>query len=231
MERTGVDRRNVGQAVLGLVLVVGGVTALLDRLGVVDVDWGWVWSHAWPVAIIAVGLITLVSSPRAPVGPLLITGLGVILLISSLGSFDVDVWSLLWPVVVIAIGIAVISGGRRTGSAGAASTDATISAFAFWWGATPRTASQDFRGGSLTAIMGGVEADLRQAWIVGRAGLSVFTFWGGVEVKVPVGWRVEVSGLPLLGGWDDKTVAPVDPDAPVLHVNAVCVMGGLEIKN
>jgi hypothetical protein len=228
METSGAGRRNVAQAVLGLVLVLGGVTALLDRFDVIDVDWGWVWGNAWPIVIIAVGVVALIASPRAPIGPLLLTGLGAILLVAQLDSVHVNVWGLVWPVIVIVVGIAILSGGRRNAGA---SSDATVSAFAFWWGATPRTVSQEFRGGSLTAIMGGVEADLRQAGIVGRADLAVFTLWGGVEVKVPPGWRVEVGGLPLLGGWENKTVAPEDPYAPVLHVNAVCVMGGVEIKH
>ncbi|HEY0187826.1 MAG TPA: DUF5668 domain-containing protein [Cellulomonas sp.] len=228
METAQASRRNVAQGLLGLVLVAGGVTALLDRMGVIDVDWSWWWAHAWPVLLIAVGVVTLIASPRAPIGPLLITGVGAVLLLASLDQVRVNAWGLVWPVLLIAAGIAVLSGGR---GAAAADAGATISAFAFWWGATPRTASQEFRGGSLTAIMGGVEADLQQAGIVGRAELAVFTFWGGVEITVPPGWRVEVGGLPLLGGWENRTEAPPTLDAPVLHVNAVCLMGGVEIKS
>jgi hypothetical protein len=42
-----------------------------------------------------------------------------------------------------------------------------------------------------------------------------------------------MSGLPLLGGFDDKTSGdgPPDPDAPVLHVAATAILGGVEVKN
>jgi hypothetical protein len=227
METSG-DRRNVAQAVLGLVLVVGGVTALLDRLGVIDVDWGWIWSHGWPVVIIAVGVAALLTTPRAPVGPLAIIALGALLLIAQLDGVDLDVWGVLWPLAVIIVGIAIISGGRRRSPG---DQDTTISAFVFWWGTERKPRTQDFQGGSLTAIMGGIEVDLRQAWVQQRAQIAVFAMMGGVEIKVPAGWRVEVRGLPILGGWDDKTTPPLDPDAPVLRVDATCVMGGMEIKN
>lgn len=222
------DRRNVAQAVVGLVLVVGGVAALLDRLGVVDIDWGWVWGHGWPVVIIAVGVAALISTPRAPAGPLAIIALGTLLLIAQLPGVDLDVWGVLWPLAVIVVGIAIISGGRArpTGD-----QDTAISAFVFWWGTERKPRTQDFQGGSLTAIMGGIEVDLRKAWIQQRAQIAVFAMMGGIEIKVPEGWRVEVHGLPILGGWDDKTTPPLDPDAPVLRVDATCIMGGMEIKN
>ena len=50
---------------------------------------------------------------------------------------------------------------------------------------------------------------------------------------VPRGWRISVRSTPIFGGLEDKTdhtVAP-DDDAPVLHVDAVCVFGGVEIKH
>ena len=33
----------------------------------------------------------------------------------------------------------------------------------------------------------------------------------------------QVSGLPLLGGWEDKTVRPLDPGAPelIVHVTSI----------
>ena len=79
--------------------------------------------------------------------------------------------------------------------------------------------------------MGGIEVDLREADIQGRADISIFTFWGGVEIKVPPTWRVTVRGLPLLGGWDDKTLEPADPNAPELVVHVTTIMAGAEVRN
>lgn len=225
---TSPDRRNLAQALLGLALVLAGGVALLDRLDVIDVDWGWVWSHGWPAVIIAVGIAALISTPRAPAGPLVLIALGALLLVAQLPGVDLDVWGLLLPFALIVVGVAVIVGGWNRSRV---SDDSSISAFVFWWGTDRKPQSQDFRGGSLTAIMGGIDVNLRHAWIQQEARMSVFALMGGVDIKVPAGWRVEVRGLPLLGGWDDKTTPPLDLDAPVLRVNATCVMGGLEVKN
>ena len=61
--------------------------------------------------------------------------------------------------------------------------DKTVNSAVIWWGSERRTTSQDFRGGSLSAIMGGISADLRQADIVDHAEISVFVVWGGVDIK------------------------------------------------
>jgi hypothetical protein len=54
-------------------------------------------------------------------------------------------------------------------------------------------------------------------------------------VRVPSHWQVEVSGTPVLGGIEyrleenkSETVA-ISPDAPILHINATAVLGGIEI--
>ena len=107
----------------------------------------------------------------------------------------------------------------------------TINSAVIWWGSERRTRSQNFRGGSLSAIMGGIAVDLRQAGLTDRADISVFVLFGGVEIKVPPTWRVRVSGLPLVGGWDDSTQPPADPHAPELNVHVTSIMGGAEIKN
>ncbi len=98
-------------------------------------------------------------------------------------------------------------------------------------GLVRRCVSQNFQGGSLTAIMGGCEVDLRGASIAsGRAVLDCFALWGGIEVKVPEDWSVVVQGTPLLGAFEDKT-AKSGASAKVLLVQGAAVMGGVEIKN
>jgi hypothetical protein len=108
----------------------------------------------------------------------------------------------------------------------------TVSAFAMLGGVRRRSVSQDFRGGDLTAIMGGCELDLRQAAIAGgEAVLETFAFWGGIEIKVPQDWTVLVQGTPLLGSYDDKTLHAGGDGRQVLVVRGTAIMGGVEVKN
>jgi len=84
------------------------------------------------------------------------------------------------------------------------------------------------------ATMGGVELDLREATLAGVTEVQAFAFWGAVEVLVPPGVRVECNGLGLMGGFeqgDDTGAAGVlGPDAPILRMTGVAIMGGVEVK-
>ena len=218
------DRRPPVQVFLGVLIVAVGVVALLIQLDVIALDLGQLFADWWPLIIIGVGLAALISVPRAWVGPSVIIAVGVFFLLRTLDVIDVNFWEL-WPVAVILVGLSLLTSfGRRT------SEEDTINSTVIWWGSERRTRSQQFKGGSLTAIMGGIEVDLREANIVDKAEIAVFALWGGVEVKVPPTWRVHVSGLPLLGGWDDKTTLPLEDGAPELVVHVTAIMGGAEIK-
>ncbi len=220
------QRRPTGQVLLGVLVVAVGVALLLDRTGVVDLDPGALASTWWPLVVIALGVVSALVVPRAWFGPAVVTAVGAILLLERLDVVEPGVWSALWPLAVVAVGLGIL---LRAGSAGGDADHVT--SFAFWWGAEPRTRSQRFTGASLTAIMGGISLDLREADVVGTARIDVFVFWGGVDIRVPRTWRVRTSGLPLLGGWEDKTVPPPEPDAPLLDVRIVSLMGGAEVRH
>ena len=211
---------------LGFVLLLVGVAALLGQLGVVHVSLASLISTWWPMVIVAVGLAALVSVPRAWTGPTVVIVIGVFFQLDTLGVVRVRVWDLAWPIAIILVGVALLT---RTGTA---RTDAKrINSAVVCWGSERRTRSQDFRGGSLSAIMGGIGVDLREAGIVERAEISVLVLWGGVKITVPPTWRVRVNGLPLLGGWDNKTARPLEPGAPELVVHVTAIMGGAELTN
>ena len=107
-------------------------------------------------------------------------------------------------------------------------------------GITDRNVSQDFRGGRLTAFLGGVSVDLRQAEIVERpARIHVSAILGGVEISVPQHWNVKKHVRPIAGGVDDRRPpvrhsddddAPLD-NAPDLVVTGSVLLGGLLIRD
>ena len=106
------------------------------------------------------------------------------------------------------------SGRGCAGGAAAAerSTDAnsTISGVAVLGGGHRGNNSRSFRGGELTAVMGGCEIDLRQAAIEGEAVIDVFALWGGIEIRVPEDWtrrRAGHAGARRLRGQDAAAAA------------------------
>jgi hypothetical protein len=100
-----------------------------------------------------------------------------------------------------------------------------------------KRASSDnpFRGGEMTAFMGGCVLDLRQATIApGEAPvINLLAVMAGHEIWVPPGWVVSCEVVPLLGGIDDKRLPPLEPlpeTAPRLRLKGVVLMSGVVIK-
>lgn len=115
-----------------------------------------------------------------------------------------------------------------------AARDSVLSEFALMGGGELVVHSQDFRGGEVTAIMGGFEIDLRGAQIQGdSATIEIFTLFGGIEFKVPQEWHVVLQGTPLLGMFSNTAKPLPETSAPrkTLILKGAAIMGGVEVKN
>jgi predicted membrane protein len=216
---------NWGRLFFGALIVAVGAILLLDNADVVDA--GEVFSTWWPAIVILAGILTFAANPRHWPVALIITLAGVAWLLSNLDI--VDLGDIIFPAVIILIGILVIFGrglGTRTEAGD------SVNSFNMFSGSEIASHSKEFKGGSVTAIFGGAEVDLRDAMPVADARLDVFTAFGGVEIRVPEGWQVSVKGLPLFGGIDNITAKEQLPEnATLLPVNATALFGGIEIKH
>ncbi len=221
-------RISTPKLILGLAVVAAGVLFTLDNLDLVDADDFFLY---WPVALILIGVTQIFGASRQQaVWGWILTAAGVWFLLYNLEIVDVEPWVFFWPAILLLIGINLILGALRRSAP--VEEDSAVNGFAFWSGLERKFASQDFRGGDLTAIMGGCEIDLRQAKITGEPpALHVFAFWGGIDVKVPKEWRVDFRVLPLLGGASDETTSPDNAQAPTLVVKGMAIMGGVCVEN
>ncbi len=220
------------RVLIGLALIVMGVLFTLDNFGFDDV-WDLFWFYGWPALLIVVGLSKLLGSGGRGVG-LMIVAVGVLLLLGDdrLGILRFEFWDLL-PVAFVVIGLSVLWRGlfgRR--NADVTPEDAkVINSVAVMGGSRRTTATDDFQGGDLVAVMGGVEIDLSRASIGPQAAvIDAFAMWGGVEIKVPRDWQVTSQGLPLLGAFEDNTEPPADPRGRLI-LKGFAIMGGVEVKN
>jgi hypothetical protein len=83
------------------------------------------------------------------------------------------------------------------------------------------------------AVMGGCVIDLREA-ILPADGLRInaVAVMGGMEITVPEGMDVVVTGVSIMGGRSVNLAdVPRRPDLPTLHIHAVAVMGGFDIRS
>lgn len=216
---------NWGRLFFGLLIVAVGSVLLLDNGGVLDA--GEIFSTWWPAVVVLAGVLTFAANPRHWPVALIITGIGLAFLLSNLDI--VDIGNIVIPAAIILVGLLVIF-GRGLGSRTEAGD--RVNSFNVFSGSEIASHSKQFQGGSISAVFGGAEVDLRDAVPAPDAELDVFTAFGGVEVTVPEGWHVAVRGLPLFGGIENVTAKEQVPaDAPTLAVNATVLFGGLEIKH
>jgi predicted membrane protein len=229
--------RASSQVVLGLLVVGMGVLFLLDNLDILN------FRHAigfWPLAFIVAGCVALFGNGTRSgrsgnyMGGVLIA-VGLLMIVSRMGYFTIS-WGTLWPLVMIALGGLVLyrslGPGRvaREGVAAGASPDNVVDIVAVLGGFERRVGTQDFRGGEITAVMGGCALDLRDASIVKEAVINIFTVWGGINIKVPPDWTVVLNGTPVMGGFAEKTARP--PDASKrLVITGYAIMGGVDVRN
>lgn len=115
-----------------------------------------------------------------------------------------------------------------------------ISMFSVWSSTRRTSSSTAFRGGDITAIMGGAQLDLRVAKIpAGQdAVLDITAVMGGVEIFVPAHWEVSTPVLPFMGAVEDERLPPIQQDQSSaraasgrLVIRGFVMMGGVTIKS
>jgi predicted membrane protein len=232
MMEPGIDRgpRFTPQLLTGMIIIVVGVLFTLDNLALIDAHR---YVRFWPSALILVGVLKIWQA-RAGGGAFA----GFLFVIAGawllLDAFRIVTISLvdLWPLLLVFFGASLVWRGVR-GPSERAGTDghSTISALAVLGGVHRGSNSRAFRGGDLTAIMGGCDIDLRQAAIDGDAVIDVFALWGGIEIKVPEEWTIASRVVPVLGGFEDKTRPQRGAVAHRLLIRGFAIMGGIEVKN
>jgi predicted membrane protein len=232
---TSQNARAGSQVVIGLLVVAFGVLFLLDNLNIIYLR------HViffWPLAFVASGLVALCSDgPRSGrVTGIVLIVIGLAMTLNRLGYVFIS-WRTFWPLVMIGLGGLILYrtvGRGRTAhptlSKDGVSAENLVDITAILGGFERRVSAPDFRGGEITAIMGGCALDLREAVLTTEAVINVFAIWGGITIKVPPDWTVILNGTPVMGGFTEKTARPPD-NRKRLVVTGYAIMGGVEVRN
>jgi len=230
----------------GLILVGIGALLFLNNLHIIYMR---EWLAYWPVILIAIGIVKLVDSNSVDgrVGGGVLLGLGAVLLAQSLGYLQFRLRDM-WPLILIGLGLLLLfqraqwhvrlpNGPITVGPgfrASSASTADTVKIDAVFSGGKRVVKSQDFQGGEIVAVFGGIELDLRQAGIAADSAiLEINAIFGGVEIRIPQDWSASVEGVGIFGGFADNTLQP-DPRNPMvkrLVVRGAAIFGGVDVKN
>jgi predicted membrane protein len=219
------------QLLIGILIIAVGVLFTLDNLGLAHAD---AYIRYWPLGLVAVGLLKIWQAREGcggAFGGFVFTLAGLWLLVEQ--TVDVRIsFDDMWPLLLVFAGVYLVWRGM-TGRQRSAALDThdAIRATAILSGVTLASSSRTFRGGDITAVMGGCEIDLRQAAINGDAVIEVFAMWGGVEIRVPDDWVVVNQATPILGAVEDKTRRTPGAGAHRLTIRGIVIMGGVEVKN
>lgn len=220
-----------GRIFVGIILVILGIGLLMDRTGVIP--FSQLISTYWPVILIIIGINELFSSEHSFAPGTALVLIGTFFLLKRLDVLPIDIGKYFWPVLLMLVGLLIIFGRPKLKGMPVSDND-SLDHFVIFSGLQNKSMSKNFKGGSATAILGGMDLDIRDAELSeGGASLDLTAILGGINIKVPAHWKVVVTGTPLLGGWENKTKTPpeVSEDQPTLNIRCFALLGGMDIGN
>lgn len=194
-----------------VLLIVSGISKLLDRQGPGD----WIWS----------GFLILC---------------GGLWLSNNLHWIHVG-FGTIWPLVLITLGVMTLTKALNTpgfGSSGSRDPGVnSIREYVVFSGSKRKLETVNFEGGQAVCVFGGVDLNLRKCSISNaerRAVIDVAVTFGGIEIKIPEGWRVVNQCVAVFGACEDKTLAPrpeLGVDPPTLVITGQALFGAVNIEN
>lgn len=117
---------------------------------------------------------------------------------------------------------------QRMRVGGRATTGMAIAIFGGAERKGPWTVPKSFQS---LAIFGGIELDLREAFLEdNEVTIYATAVFGGIEITVPDGVDVRTSGAGIFGGYDGLNDAGTVPGSPILHIKGAAIFGGVEVN-
>lgn len=216
---------------IGLLIIVAGLLLLASKIftGIP------VWLFSWPMLIVGFGLLVAISSRLR--NPLWI----VLVFWGTFGILDSQVpeWHLHdynTPAALICLGAFFLFRIRRrkqpTFPAWEQPGD-MADVTAVLGNRREAVVDKAFKGVDITAVLGNVEMDLRNADFEGEARIDITCFMGGAKLLIPADWTIKTDTVVIMGGINDKRMAGVDNPLlntqKILILDGTVIMGGIEV--
>ena len=214
----------------GLLFVAVGIVYGLQELGMIT-DIGLTANIIFPAIMIIIGLIILFNNHNIIFGGI-VTFLGVV---NLLDQWYPQLNKIIFPGILVIVGIEILFGSifkkvSRPRNNLAVDTDDEINAIAVLGGVEKKIVSQNFKGGTASAFLGGVVLDLTEIKLTSDAIIDVNAFMGGVEIRLPSYIRIRSDVNGFLGGVEIKH-RPADVTSEyILVLKGTALMGGIEVK-
>jgi predicted membrane protein len=222
--------------IIGIILVLVGLFLVLRNTGFFPEFIDHV-VFSWPMLLVAIGLVMTLGAAEKTSG-VIVMAVGGFFLIPMIFRETFHAYNMFWPSIFIIIGVTFIATKRRgfnsVTTSGVIGDDYIDYANVFS-GGERQIVSENFKGGRISAVFGGMELDLTKAKLApGRNEIEISCVFGGITFIVPDDWNISIGVTPVLGGFNDsRKLIPgrtVDPTRQLVIKGAV-VFGGGEIKS
>lgn len=233
---------------IGLILVFIGALLIIDNFGLIFFN-----AHrlifSWRTIALVVGIIILTNSKNSMVGIIFLL-IGLWGYANYLFPWFIDFsFGDIWPAILIIIGLVIIfkrksikpieerkSNEFNFESIGTATDFSTshdyLDEAAIFTTAKRKILSQNFRGGNITTIFGGMTLDFATAALAPQENqMEITCIFGGTKIYVPRNWKVIVNVTSVFGGIDDKRYVDINSPSSegVLIIKGAVIFGGAEI--
>jgi predicted membrane protein len=224
------------RVIIGTILVLAGLALVIRNTGFFP-DFIDNVIFSWPMLLVGIGLVMTIGASEKTAG-IIIMAVGGFFMIPLIFRETFHMYNMFWPSIFIIIGIIFIVTKRKGWgsvlSKGMANDD-YIDYVSIFSGSERQIISQNFKGGKISSVFGGIDLDLTKAKLApGRNMLEVAAVFGGVGIIVPDEWFVTIEVTPVLGGFtDSRRLTPgmnIDRTSQLVIKGAV-VFGGGEVKN
>ena len=231
-----------GRALGGLIIVIVGTILLARQVGV---EFPY-WFFTWPMLLIAIGVYVGVRHSFRNPGWMIPVAIGTLFLLEDIVP-GIGIKQFVWPIIIISIGLFMIFRPRgrsraenwnnwdlKDGPASEYFADNAFETVTIFGGDKKQIISKDFKGGESVCVFGGVEINLTQADINGKAAIEIVQMFGGTKIIVPPHWKIQTDELVcIFGSLEDKrqmTGGIVDP-SKVLIIKGTCIFGGIDLRS
>ncbi len=222
----------------GIFLIAIGVIWILERLNLIPDVWDDILI-SWQMLLIGIGIFSYLGGNKTT-GTVLIV-IGGFFLIDEVVTIPYELRRIGWPLLIIGIGVVLLithSKRRNTPPIPEASKQGMdyFDDVVVFGGREVFVNSRSFYGGKNTSIFGGTEYDLRQALLSANgAVIDCVCVFGGCGFKVPPDWTVKNEVTAIFGGFSDKrgkSISQIIPDpSKTLVIKGFTAFGGIEVKH
>lgn len=222
----------------GIFLIVIGGFWILERLNLIPDVWDDILI-SWQMLLIGIGIFAYLGGNKTT-GTVLVV-IGGFFLLDEVITIPYELRRVGWPLLIIGLGVVLLvtHSRRRNAPPIPESSRQGMDYFddvVVFGGREVFVNSQNFYGGKNTSIFGGTEYDLRQTQLSSNgAVVDCVSVFGGCGFKVPPDWTVKNEVTAIFGGFSDKrgkSISQIIPDpSKTLVIKGFTAFGGIEVKH